>query len=77
MQPHLSSLQFFVALVALVLVAFLTLAATLDIRRRRRTPPFLHYFYSDFDQDPWDREYSRQSSYTGLAEWRAYHRNRR
>jgi len=76
MQPHLSNLQFFVVLVALVLVAVLALAATLDIRRRRRTPPFLNYFYSDFDQDRWDRDDSRQSSYTGLAEWRAYHQNR-
>jgi hypothetical protein len=76
MQPHLSNLQFFVAIVAFVFVGILAVAAILDIRRRRRTPPFLNYFYSNFDQDQWDRDTSRQSSFSGIAEWRAYNRDR-
>ncbi len=74
MSPHLSNLQFFVVIAALVLVAFLAMAAIIDIRRRRRTPPFLNYFYSNFDQDQYDRDTSRQSSFSGLSEWRAYNR---
>ena len=76
MQPHLSNLQFFVSIVALVLVALLTLAAIVDIRRRRRTPPFLNYFYSNFDQEQYDRDTLRQSSFSGISEWRAYNRDR-
>jgi hypothetical protein len=76
MSPHLSNLQFIVGIVALVLVAVLTVAAIVDIRRRRRTPPFLNYFYSNFDQDQYDRDTSRQSSFSGLGEWRAYNRDR-
>ena len=76
MSPHLSNLQFFVGIVALVLVAVLAMAAIVDIRRRRRTPPFLNYFYSNFDQDQYDRDTSRQSSFSGLGEWRAYNRDR-
>jgi hypothetical protein len=75
MSPHLSNLQFIVAIAALVLVAILSLAAIVDIRRRRRTPPFLNYFYSNFDQDQYDRDTSRQSSFSGLSEWRAYNRD--
>jgi len=76
MQPHLSNLQFFVAVIALVLVSIFAIAAIIDIRRRRRTPPFLNYFYSNFDQDHWDRDTSRQSSFSGIGEWRAYNRDR-
>ncbi len=76
MPPHLSNLQFIVGIVALVLVAVLAVAAIVDIRRRRRTPPFLNYFYSNFDQDQYDRDTSRQSSFSGLGEWRAYNRDR-
>jgi len=79
MQPHLSNLQFFLSIVALVVVALLTLAAIVDIRRRRRTPPFLNYFYSNFDQDQqdlYDRDTMRQSSFSGISEWRAYNRER-
>ena len=76
MDPHLSNLQFFFAVVALVLVAMLTLAAIIDIRRRRRTPPFLNYFYSNFDQEQYDRDTMRQSSFSGIGEWRAYNRDR-
>jgi hypothetical protein len=76
MQPHLSNLQFLFAVVALVLVAVLALATVLDIRRRRRIPPFLNYFYSDFDPDQYDRERPYRDSFTGLSEWRAYHRGR-
>jgi len=76
MPPHLSNLQYFVAIVALVLVAILTLAAIIDIRRRRKTPPFLNYFYSNFDQDQYDRDTLRQSSFSGIGEWRAYNRDR-
>ena len=76
MPPHLSNLQYFVAIGALVLVAILTLAAIIDIRRRRKTPPFLNYFYSNFDQDQYDRDTLRQSSFSGIGEWRAYNRDR-
>ena len=76
MSPHLSNLQFLAVIVALVLVAILTLAAIVDIRRRRRTPPFLNYFYSNFDQDQYDRDMTRQGSFSGLGEWRAYNRDR-
>jgi hypothetical protein len=76
MAPHLSNVQSVVLVVALVFVAILTLAAILDIRRRRRTPPFLNYFYSNFDQDQWDRDSNRQSSFSGLDEWHAYNRSR-
>jgi hypothetical protein len=74
MQPHLSNLQLLVAVVSLVVVAVLAIATLLDIRRRRRTPPFLNYFYSDFDQDQYDRDNSHRDSFTGLSEWRAYNR---
>jgi len=73
MQLHLSNLQFLVGVFALVLVAILAAATVFDIRRRRRTPPFLNYFYSDFDQDQPDRDNSYRDSFTGLGEWRAYH----
>ena len=76
MPPQLSNLQFLVLIVALVLVAILAVAAIIDIRRRRRTPPFLIYFYSNFDSDQWERDSSRQSSFSGLDEWRAYNRSR-
>ncbi len=76
MTPHLSNLQFFVAVAALVLAAILTLAAIIDIRRRRRTPPFLNYFYSNFEQDRYDRDEARPSSLSGVGEWRAYNRDR-
>ena len=76
MQPHLSNLQLLVAIVALVLVAILALAAIIDIRRRRRTPPFLNYFYSNFDSDQLERDNFRQSSFSGLDEWRSYNRSR-
>jgi hypothetical protein len=74
MSPHLSNLQLFFSLSALVLIACLTLAAIADIRRRRKTPPFLNYFYSDFDPDQYDRDSSRQTSFSGLDEWRTYNR---
>jgi hypothetical protein len=76
MEPHLSNLQLFVAIVALVFVAILAVSAIIDIRRRRRTPPFLNYFYSNFDSDQWERDSSRQSSFSGLDEWRSYNRSR-
>lgn len=76
MSPHLSNLQFFAAMVVLVLVALLMLAAIADIRRRRRTPPFLNYFYANFDHDQYGRDATRQSSFSGIAEWRAYNRER-
>ena len=75
MPPQLSNLQFLVLIVALVLVAILALAAILDIRRRRITPPFRNYFYSNFDSDQWERDNSRQSSFSGLDEWRSYNRS--
>jgi hypothetical protein len=75
MTPHLSNLQFFVGIVAMVLVAILSVAAIIDIRRRR-TPPFLNYFYSNFDPDQYDRDTARQSSLSGIGEWRAYNRDR-
>jgi hypothetical protein len=75
MSPHLSNLQFLVAIVVLALVACLALAAIIDIRRRRKTPPFLNYFYSNFDQDQYDRDSTRQTSFSGLDEWRAYNRS--
>ena len=75
MQPHLSNLQFLVGVVALVFVAILALASLLDIRRKR-TPPFLNYFYSDFDQEQLDRDNSSKGSYSGLDEWRSYNRAR-
>lgn len=76
MAPHLSNVQSIVVIVALVLVAILTVAAIFDIRRRRRTPPFLNYFYSNFDHDDWERDSSRPSSFSGLNEWHAYNRSR-
>jgi hypothetical protein len=76
MQFHLSNIQFLVAVLALVFVAILTVAVIVDVRRRRRTPPFLNYFYSNFDQDQWDRDTSRQSSFSGIGEWRSYNRDR-
>ena len=76
MQPHLSNLQFFISIVAVVLVALLTIAAIVDIRRKRKTPPFLNYFYSNFDQDQYDLDTARQSSFSGISEWRAYNRDR-
>jgi hypothetical protein len=75
MSPHLSNLQFVLGVVALVIVAILALASLVDIRRKR-TPPFLNYFYSDFDQDQHDREGSLRGSFSGLDEWRAYNRSR-
>jgi hypothetical protein len=75
MPPQLSNLQFFIAVVALVIVAILAVVAIVDIRRRRRTPPFLNYFYSNFDSDQWERDNSRQSSFSGVDEWRAYNRS--
>ena len=58
MQPHLSNLQFIVAVVALAFVAVLALAIAHRHPQRRRTPPFLNYFYSDFDPDQYDRDTS-------------------
>ena len=75
MQPHLSNLQFLVGALALLFVAILALASLLDIRRKR-TPPFLNYFYTDFDQDQLDRDNSGKGSFSGLDEWRAYNRTR-
>jgi hypothetical protein len=74
MAPHLSNLQFFIVIGSLVFVSLLTLAAIIDIRRKRKAPPFLNYFYSTFDQDQWDRDDLRQGSFSGLTEWRAYNR---
>lgn len=74
MAPHLSNLQFFIALGVLAFVSLLTLAAIIDIRRKRKAPPFLNYFYSDFDQDQYERDTVRQASFSGLNEWRAYNR---
>jgi hypothetical protein len=74
MQPHLSNLQFLVGIAALALLGILILATTLDIRKRRKSPPFLNYFRTDFDQDQYDWDSSRQGSFSGLDEWRAYHR---
>ncbi len=76
MQPHLSDIQFVVAVVALATVAVFALAMMFDIRKRRRTPPFLNYFYSNFDRDQFDTDTARQSSFSGLDEWRAYNRSR-
>lgn len=56
MQAHLSDIQFFVAVAALAIVAVLALASVHDIRKRRRTPPFLNYFYANFDRDQFDRD---------------------
>ncbi len=76
MQPHLSNLQFFVVIVALVLAVFLTMAKIIDVRRRRRTPPFANYFDSNSDQDNRDPDSFDRSSSSGLAKWRAYNRYR-
>lgn len=76
MQPHLSNLQFFTGIVVLALAGILVLAAILDIRKRRKSPPFLNYFYSNFDQDQSNRESLDQSSFSGRDEWRAYPRER-
>jgi hypothetical protein len=56
MQPHLSDLQFFVGIVALALAGLLVMASILDIRKRRKSAPFLNYFQTDFDQDQFDRD---------------------
>lgn len=74
MSPHLSNLQFYFVIGALVIVSLLTLAAVIDIRRKRKAPPFLNYFYSDFDQDQWERDTLHQPSFNGLTELRAYNR---
>ncbi|HEV2487938.1 MAG TPA: hypothetical protein VGT08_20630 [Terracidiphilus sp.] len=75
MQPHLSNLQFFVGIAALAIVAILALAAAFDLRKRR-TPPFLNYFSADYDQSQFDRDISRERSFSGMDEWRAYNRAR-
>jgi hypothetical protein len=76
MQPHLSNLQFFAGIVVLALAGILVLAAILDIRKRRKSAPFLNYFYSNFEQDQSNRESLDQSSFSGRDEWRAYPRER-
>jgi hypothetical protein len=75
MQPHLSNLQFLAAIAAIAIVALLALAMIFDLRKRR-TPPFLHYFPEDRDQNQFDREDLRERSFSGLDEWRAYNRAR-
>lgn len=75
MAPHLSNLQFYLALGAIVFVSLLTLAAIIDIRRKRKAPPFLNYFYSDFDQDQWERDSLHTPTFSGLTELRAYNRS--
>jgi|CZKZ01.1.fsa_nt_gi hypothetical protein len=75
MQPHLSNLQFFVGIAAIAIVALLALAMIFDLRKRR-TPPFLNYFPEDRDQNRFDQEDSRERSFSGLDEWRAYNRAR-
>jgi hypothetical protein len=74
MSPHLSNLQFYFVIGAFVIVSLLTLAAIIDIRRKRKAPPFLNYFYSEFDQDQWEHDNLRQPSFNGLTELRAYNR---
>ncbi len=75
MQPHLSDLQFFVGIVALALVGILFLAAILNLRKSRKSAPFLNYFQSDFDQNQYGCDTSRQASFSDLDEGRAYHRD--
>lgn len=73
MQPHLSDLQFFVAIVALALAGILFLAAILNLRKSRKSAPFRNYFQADFDQDQYNWDYSRPTSFSGLDEGRVYH----
>jgi hypothetical protein len=75
MTPHLTNLQLLVGVLALVIVAVLSLASLVGIRRKR-TPPFFNYFYSDFEQDQVNRDSSARCSFSGLDEWRAYNRGR-
>jgi hypothetical protein len=75
MQSHLSNLQFFVGIAAIAIVALVALAMIFDLRKRR-TPPFLHYFPEDHGQNQFDREDLRERSFSGLDEWRAYNRSR-
>lgn len=74
MAPHLSNLQYVLVLGALAFVSILTLAAIIDIRRKRKAPPFLNYFYSNLDQDPYEDGGLHQPSFNGLTELRAYNR---
>ncbi len=76
MQPFLSNIQFLVVIFALVLVAIVTFATISDIRRRRRTPPFLNYFRSNLGQEQLDLDSPNQSYFSGPAEWRAHNRER-
>jgi hypothetical protein len=72
--PHLSNVQFFIALGILAFVSLLTLAAIVDIRKKRKTPLFFNCFYADLDQAPYERIGIRQSSASSLQQWRAHNR---
>jgi hypothetical protein len=61
--------------VALVVVAFVALTA-LIVSRRKRTPPFLNYFYSEFNQDRFDRDNPSQGSFSGSSGWHSTHETR-
>ncbi len=78
MQPHLSDLQFYVGIAALALAAILFLIAILELRKSRKSAPFLNYFPSDFDQeqDQFDRSSFRPASFSSLDKSHAYHRGR-
>jgi hypothetical protein len=71
----LSNLQFILAVLAIAFIAVLALVSLVDLRRRR-TPPFLNYFYADFDQDTLERDTSSKGSFSGIDEWRSYNRAR-
>jgi hypothetical protein len=65
---HLTNLQILIGGFAIVMVALLAVAAYFDFRRKK-TPPFLNYFYSEFDRD-----HPQQGSFTEPDEWHAHNR---
>jgi hypothetical protein len=72
---HLTNPQLLIGAIALVFVALLAVAAYLDFRRKR-TPPFLNYFDTAFDQDQFDRDHSRQGSFLDPDVWHNHNQTR-
>ena len=68
MSFHLTSLQLIIGGFSLAFVALLALGAYFDFRRKK-TPPFLNYLYSDFDEVKFNQELSRQGSFLEPDEW--------
>jgi hypothetical protein len=75
MHLHLTNLQFLIGGFAIIIVAFLALAAYFDFRRKKK-PPFLNYLHSDFDRDRFNQDYPRQGSFSEPDEWHTHNHTR-